>query len=130
MGLAAARWPGDLRPPIAVNTPENCLRCGVCCFSNLDTYVRVWGYDWDRLGADAARLAHFVGNEAYMKMRDGHCAALQVRWSDDGAPEFFCSIYDRRPELCRFLERGSPECHGELETKAARVAAAVAAGEC
>ncbi|MGC4071695.1 MAG: YkgJ family cysteine cluster protein [Nibricoccus sp.] len=100
--------------------PENCCRCGVCCFSTLENYVRVNGDDWTRLGADAERMAHFAGNRAYMRMRDGHCAALEKRETADGTAEFFCSIYERRPQICRDLERGSPECEGERMMKSAR----------
>jgi len=107
-----------------LNTPDNCLCCGVCCFSHLDTYVRVTGDDWERLGVEAARLAHFIGHRAYMKMTGGHCAALQLRRLDGGATEFFCSIYDNRPQVCRDLARGSPECAGERASKSDRVAQA------
>ncbi len=100
----------------------DCLRCGVCCHSNLNTYVRVSGADWERLGVEVDRLAHFIGNRAYLRMRDGHCAALDMRTAADGAREFFCTIYERRPQVCRDLARGSPECAGELSTKAERVA--------
>lgn len=84
--------------------------------------MRVSGADWERLGVEAGRVAHFVGNRAYMRMRDGHCAALELRTAADGAREFFCTIYERRPQVCRDLARGSPECAGELATKSARVA--------
>jgi uncharacterized protein len=110
-------------------SPNDCLRCGVCCHSNLDTYVRVTGADWGRLGIDAESVAHFVGNRAFMRMRDGHCAALDVRATDDGAREFFCTIYEQRPQVCRDLGRGSPECEGELLSKGARVAVFVGAVE-
>ncbi|HTO02480.1 MAG TPA: YkgJ family cysteine cluster protein [Opitutus sp.] len=102
--------------------PTDCQRCGVCCFSPSDEYVWVTGYDWTLLGEDAERLAHFIGNRAFMKMTAGHCAALEIRQSDDGAAMFACSIYEHRPEICRALGRGSPECLGELETKTAHVA--------
>lgn len=106
-----------------VNLPlPDCLRCGVCCHSNLDTYVRVTGADWERLGFDADRVARFIGHRAYMRMSEGRCAALDVRVETDGTREFFCTVYERRPQVCRDLERGSPECAGELATKAARVA--------
>jgi hypothetical protein len=98
--------------------PSDCQTCGVCCFSPSDEYVWVTGYDWERLGADAERLAHFIGNRAFMKMVGGHCAALEIR--SGHAARFYCGIYERRPEICRRLERGSPECLGELETKVAR----------
>ena len=57
-----------------MSTPGDCLRCGVCCFSQLETYVRVSGDDWTRLGDDGQRVAHFIGHRAYMKMSGGHCA--------------------------------------------------------
>ena len=87
--------------------------------------MRVTGDDWERLGAKAVRLAHFIGNRAFMKMAGGHCAALDVRAAADGsgATEFFCSVYTRRPQVCRDLGRGSPECEGELMRKAEEVGA-------
>ena len=100
-----------------------CLRCGVCCFSRLDTYVRVSGDDWARLGPDAERVAHFIGHRAYLRMREGRCAAWVTRAGPDGAAEYFCTIYERRPQVCRDLGRGSPECEAELALKSARPAA-------
>lgn len=84
--------------------------------------MRLSGSDWERLGEDAPRLAHFIGNRAYMRLVDGHCAALDVRRGAlaEGATVYFCSIYERRPETCRALERGSPQCLGELATKGER----------
>jgi hypothetical protein len=83
--------------------------------------VRVTGADWDRLGVEAERVAHFIGNRAYMRMNDGHCAALDVRVTADGTREFFCTVYEQRPQTCRDLNRGSPECEGELATKGMRL---------
>jgi len=82
----------------------------------------VTGFDWALLGADADRLAHFIGNRAFMKMSHGHCAALEVKTAADGGVTFFCGVYARRPEICRVLERGSSECLADLETKSADVA--------
>jgi Fe-S-cluster containining protein len=108
----------------AAPVPADCRRCGVCCHSDAEAYVWVTGPDWERLGPDAARLAHFIGNRAFMRMRAGHCAALEARRASDGGTEFRCSIYERRPEICRELGRGSPECLADLEAKAAGVARA------
>ena len=108
--------------PMNPTIPANCLRCGVCCFSESAKYVWIRGDDWSRLGDDADRLAHFIGHRAFMRMRDGHCAALDVRTTTDGAKEFFCTIYERRPEICRDLGRGSPECEAELELKGPKLA--------
>jgi uncharacterized protein len=107
-----------------MSTPPNCRSCGVCCFSPSPTYVRVTGDDWARLGAGAERLARFVGHRAFMRMRDGRCIALEVKRTAEGRADFFCSIYAQRPQLCRELERGSPECAGELANKGAEVTAA------
>jgi Fe-S-cluster containining protein len=52
-----------------------------------------------------------------MRMVEGHCAALHV---DRAAGRFVCTIYETRPKACRDLARGSPECLGELATKADR----------
>ena len=63
---------------------------------------------------EAERVAHFVGHRAFMRMKDGHCAALELRHSaENGALEYFCTIYAARPQICRDLARGSPECEGE-----------------
>jgi len=102
--------------------PDDCLNCGVCCFSKSATYIRVSGDDWTRLGDEAEGLARFVGQRAYMRMEGGHCIALQITTKRGQLPQFFCSIYAKRPQICRDLARGSPECKGELETKAQRVA--------
>lgn len=81
-------------------------------------YVRVTGADWARLGPVADALAHFIGHRAYMRMRDGHCAALECRRDAGGRVDYFCTVYEKRPQLCRDLERGSPACHAERTAKA------------
>ena len=111
---AASSWFFTMFPP------PDCQRCGVCCFSKLETYVRVTGDDWSRLGGEAERVAHFIGHRAYLRMEQGHCAALAVREDGEGRREFFCTVYATRPQTCRDLERGSPECAGEIELKGDR----------
>jgi hypothetical protein len=86
----------------------------MCCFSNLETSVRVTGDDYERLGEAVEDLVHFVGNRAYMRLTEEHCAALRIELSG----RFVCSIYETRPDACRDLERGS----GEMFTKAGRAA--------
>jgi hypothetical protein len=80
--------------------------------------VRVTGRDWERLGDDVDVHAHFIGHRAFMRMRAGHCAALEVRKDATGKADFFCSVYDRRPDTCRDLLRGSPQCLAEQDAKA------------
>ena len=98
--------------------PE-CLQCGTCCFSGLSAYVRVTGDDYERLaelGDEALDLVWFEANRAFMRMTDGHCAALLI----DADGSFACRIYAHRPSTCRELERGSPSCLGERDTKSER----------
>ncbi len=96
--------------------PE-CVSCGACCFSLAPDYLRVAGVDYDRLGDDAARLTVFDGNRAYMRMVDGHCAALSV---DVETGLYLCSVYATRPDVCRWLERGSGHCNAERHEKGTR----------
>ncbi|WP_414662468.1 YkgJ family cysteine cluster protein [Horticoccus sp. 23ND18S-11] len=107
----------------AATAPTDCRGCGVCCYSLAPDYVRVTGKDWARLGADAERVAQFLGHRAFMRMTDGHCAALDQRIAPDGSADFFCTIYERRPQTCRDLGRGTPACLGELAMKQDRVKA-------
>ena len=109
---ARASCGGGTLPPVL---PE-CLRCGACCFSKLATYVRVTGDDHARLADDAERVTVFEGNRCYMRMTDGHCAALVLAPSG----EFFCSVYEHRPSVCRELARGSSACAAERELKQER----------
>jgi len=93
-----------------------CVACGACCFSSLPTYVRVTGDDHARLGDRAEALTSFVGNRCYMRMEDGHCGALAI----DATGQFVCSVYALRPEVCRALERESPQCDAERAQKSER----------
>jgi Fe-S-cluster containining protein len=108
-------------PPV-----PHCLACGVCCFSRLETYVRVTGDDLARLGERGDELVWFAGNRAYMRLVDGHCAALRVEKSSG---QHVCSAYDTRPQTCRDLARGSGACLGEIATKRDRPLLALARGK-
>lgn len=96
--------------------PADCQACGACCFSDSSSYVPLTPPDRARLGGDGADLIHEEGGAFFMAMVKGRCAALRV-----GA-RFSCSIYARRPEVCRELERGTPACAEErlLKRSAAR----------
>jgi Fe-S-cluster containining protein len=103
-----------------------CLSCGTCCFSTLERYVPVSGDDYARLGDASEALVVWVENRAYLRLEDGHCAALAV---DPEHGLFTCTVYERRPGVCRELERGSPQCAGERDAKSERPRLAlVAAG--
>ena len=85
--------------------------------------MRVDGSDHARIGEQVDALTIFDGNRCYMRMSDGHCAALVV---DVATSRFVCSIYGDRPAVCRDLERGSPACRGEIYEKVARPPALLA----
>jgi len=105
----------------AADVPE-CTACGTCCFSTLPEYVRVFGYDWDRMGDRAQGYTHFLGNRAYLRLQDGHCAALTI---DPTGPRFTCAIYEERPDACRALERGGGACKADRHEKGERPLLAV-----
>jgi uncharacterized protein len=75
--------------------------------------VRVSGDDYARLGGLAETAAEFQGHRCYMKMDNGHCAAL----TRDASGRYACGLYEVRPEPCRELERGSPACEAERARK-------------
>ena len=98
------------------NVPE-CVDCGVCCFSTAKDYLRVAGADYERLGDVAASLTLSIENRTYMRIVDGHCVALTY---EPIQKKFLCSVYERRPDVCHWLERGSGNCLGEISTKSER----------
>jgi Fe-S-cluster containining protein len=88
--------------------------------------VRVFGCDWDRMDEQARSFTHFIGNRCYLRLDEGHCAALVVDPSDPARPRFLCAIYEARPDVCRALGRGGGTCLGERHEKLERPLLAVA----
>lgn len=82
--------------------------------------MRVTSEDRTRLGADARELVVFVDGESYMRLDRtgpvGRCAALGI--AEDG--RFACTVYERRPEICRAFERGSASCLADRAVKGGR----------
>lgn len=96
----------------AFEAPD-CQACAACCFAPHDEHVRVTGDDHARLlPHEQEALTRWKGNRCYLRMVDGRCVALAVV---DGA--WACTIYARRPQLCRDLARGSDACRHEVETR-------------
>jgi Fe-S-cluster containining protein len=102
---------------LAVHDVPECVECGTCCFSTLPEYVRVFGGDWERMDDVAHTYVSFDGNRAFMRLEDGHCAALVL---EPAGRRYVCAIYPVRPDVCRSLERGSGGCRGELHEKRER----------
>lgn len=89
----------------------DCRVCGACCFSEQERYVELKGADHARLTPEEQRrFTEFHGLKCYMKMVDRHCVALERV-----GEEWLCSIYERRPQLCRDYERGGPACSVDRE---------------
>lgn len=111
----------------AADVPE-CTACGTCCFSTSPEYVHVFGNDWDRMDDVAQSYAIFDGHRCFMRIEDGHCAALRIDLEGpNGAARFTCAIYEQRPDVCRSLERGSGACRADRHEKPERPLLAVAA---
>jgi Fe-S-cluster containining protein len=96
----------------------DCRACGRCCYGQKD-YVQVFAHDAERLGPAriAALVAEAVGEmpaspgrpaepRRFMKMENGHCAALEI--SPSG--RFTCTIHEHRPTVCRSLEPLTSPC--------------------
>ena len=69
-----------------------------------DTHIRVLDSDYERLGGLAERFTQKIGEYRFLAMVEGHCAALSIEI--DG--RFVCTIYERRPGLCRTYD-----CRGD-----------------
>lgn len=93
------------------DVPE-CTRCGACCTSASARHVPVTGRDWERLGDRADELTDWTESHAFMRMREGRCIALALE-----PGRAYCTIYERRPDICRELERGGPACEVERSRK-------------
>jgi hypothetical protein len=76
----------------------------------------VTGEDHARLGEYAYSHAVFIEHRCYMRMREECCAALQIL----ACGKFICSVYERRPEICREIVPGGPVCQAEKQAKASR----------
>ena len=97
-------------------TPD-CLTCGACCHGD-DGWVPVDGRDEPlvqsspELARNLVYLRHGALVRRSLRMIDGRCFALEVR--ADGVR---CRVYAARPDACRVVEAGSPEC---LESRRSR----------
>lgn len=112
------------------DAPADCTACGACCFSESPRHVRVTGEDYERLGDDAEAWVTWLGNEAYLRLApvaggDGPRACAALRYEAE-TRRFLCAVYERRPAVCRDLERGSGACAGERAHKHPRALAVVA----
>lgn len=111
--LALGALPADMTllgaahelPDVAAE-PAECVSCGACCFSVNHRYAELVPADVERLTpAEQATLVVAEGRRRFLRVVEGRCVALA---SQPG--EHLCTIYERRPEVCRAFERGSSGC--------------------
>jgi len=95
-------------PNLQVELPKDCTECGACC-AYKPNWIEVSELDRQRINDDT--LINIGDSQHHMKMKwtginKCRCVALDGRIG--GA--IVCTIYDKRPEICRLVERGSPIC--------------------
>lgn len=105
---AAQSPPSDELPG---ELPLDCRACGACCFG-LDVVLSpgdIERFEADRELERLTVLHRFSTGLTWrlMKKTGPHerCVALSGRLGDCR-----CSIYEQRPELCRELAAGAPDC--------------------
>lgn len=102
-----AEWSDGLPP---------CTECGFCCFFPDPRYVLLFEPDLERLGELVPQVTVEIKGRAFLRMAEGHCVALK----QDGE-RWLCSIYDRRPQLCRDFARGIETCREVVAERHPRV---------
>lgn len=85
--------------------PDSCKGCGACC-SHLSVEL-IPGKD-DVPDYMTEFVKDYAVDVEVMKQRtDGRCIAL--------GKDNICTIYNRRPQVCKDFERGKPECIRSIE---------------
>jgi hypothetical protein len=103
------------RSMIALDVPDDCTRCGSCCFSERDDYIAVFAVDEARMDASTLQRTHLRAGRRFMRFSEGRCDALK-REGD----RLVCSIYAMRPDVCRWLLKDSGECRAQVAEKRER----------
>jgi Fe-S-cluster containining protein len=86
-----------------MNLPDDCQKCGACC-----AVQKVWAeVTEEEAGRIGLPLLQRGDIEPYaMATVDGRCIALEGKVLGNCS----CTIYDKRPQVCRDVERGSLLC--------------------
>lgn len=88
-------------PLTQLTTPAiSCSTCAACCCQLEVLLITDTGVPKRFIDVDD------WGGEVMLRLDDGWCAALDRN-------DMRCTIYERRPLICREFETGSPECLDE-----------------
>ncbi|TDV69760.1 YkgJ family cysteine cluster protein [Pseudomonas sp. LP_7_YM] len=89
--------------PVESTEPAiTCSTCAACCCQLEVMLITDTGVPERFIDTDD------WGGEVMLRLDDGWCAALD-------RDTMMCTIYDRRPLICREFEMGAPECITERE---------------
>ncbi|MDC3379182.1 YkgJ family cysteine cluster protein [Planctomycetota bacterium] len=103
--MPSEAWPAAR---IAAEVPDDCLDCGACCFARTPGHLPMSGVDHARLTQnEQEQLTEFRGTRCFMKISGERCVNLQG--------DMRCSIYERRPQVCRDYEQGGEACAFDRE---------------
>lgn len=90
-------------PHTQITTPAvTCSTCAACCCQLEVMLITDTGVPERYIDTDD------WGGEVMLRLDDGWCAALD-------RDTMMCTIYTRRPLICREFEMGAPECLTERE---------------
>ena len=88
-----------------ITEPEiTCSTCQACCCRLEVMIISDTGVPSEHIATDK------WGGETMLRLDDGLCSALDRE-------TFMCSIYEKRPWICREFEMGSYECINERATE-------------
>jgi Fe-S-cluster containining protein len=85
--------------------PPDCQSCGACCAGG-PKWVEVTEADAERLLDHTLLDGGDIESFSMKTDEDRRCVALAGCIGHDVA----CTVYERRPEVCREVERGSETC--------------------
>lgn len=110
--------PPPVEKPVDAPTSADCESCGACCaesgfvaVSPTDTTPRALTRPTKGLGLSSETLCN-LGERCMKRHLGGRCVALEGVIGE----KVSCSIYTKRPNVCRRFEAGSPGCLSARES--------------
>lgn len=97
----------------------NCRKCGACCSPQVygsgveqeTGYVQLLGIDLVSLSDEYLRKHVVVSkDDKRLACKENHNGCVCVALRGTVGKRVFCTIYERRPHLCRIYKKGSGNC--------------------